>query len=115
MADKKVKTEVQSRVVYPSRGPVEAEPGEDLYYDKANRQHVMRRNVSTAGAGRGFINPEPAVTQKMTAAEAEMVQEANDAKMREKIKSMGYAKGGMTASQRADGCAIRGKTRGKMV
>ena len=27
----------------------------------------------------------------------------------------GYAKGGMTASKRADGCAMRGKTRGKMV
>jgi hypothetical protein len=27
----------------------------------------------------------------------------------------GYAKGGMTASRRGDGCAQRGKTRGKMV
>ena len=27
----------------------------------------------------------------------------------------GMAKGGMTASKRADGCAIRGKTRGKIV
>jgi hypothetical protein len=30
-------------------------------------------------------------------------------------KSMGYAKGGMTASKRADGIAQRGKTRGTMV
>lgn len=43
-----------------------------------------------------------------------MLEEAQDAKDREKIKSMGYAKGG-SASSRADGCAMRGKTRGKMV
>ena len=27
----------------------------------------------------------------------------------------GYAKGGMTASKRADGCATKGKTRGTMI
>ncbi len=27
----------------------------------------------------------------------------------------GYAKGGMTASARADGCCVKGKTRGKMI
>jgi hypothetical protein len=27
----------------------------------------------------------------------------------------GYAKGGMTASKRADGCAVKGKTRGTMI
>lgn len=42
------------------------------------------------------------------------LQEVQDAKDREKIKGMGYAKGG-SASSRADGCAMRGKTRGKMV
>ena len=26
-----------------------------------------------------------------------------------------YAKGGMTASKRADGCAVKGKTKGRMV
>jgi len=44
-----------------------------------------------------------------------MLQDVQDEKDREKIKSMGYAKGGMTASKRADGCCSRGKTRGKMV
>ena len=33
----------------------------------------------------------------------------------EAYQGAGYKKGGMTASKRADGCAIRGKTRGKMV
>ena len=41
----------------------------------------------------------------------EAKQDAKDAKDRKKISDMGYAKGGMTASKRADGIAIRGKTR----
>ena len=40
-------------------------------------------------------------------------QDAKDAADRKKIKDMGYKKGGSvsSASSRADGCAIRGKTR----
>jgi len=57
--------------------------------------------------------PMPAPRQKMTPGEQQMVDEAKDAKMREKIKSMGYAKGGYVKA--ADGCAQRGKTRGKMM
>ena len=45
----------------------------------------------------------------------EAKQDAKDAKDRKKISDMGYAKGGMTASKRADGCCVKGKTRGKMV
>ena len=44
----------------------------------------------------------------------EAKQDAKDAKDRKKISDMGYAKGGMTASKRADGIATKGKTRGKM-
>ena len=44
----------------------------------------------------------------------EAKQDAKDAKDRKKISDMGYAKGGMTASKRADGIAVKGKTRGKM-
>ncbi len=52
------------------------------------------------------------------------IQEAADKKAQEKAKQapttkteMGkpFAKGGMTASSRADGCAQRGKTRGKII
>ena len=52
------------------------------------------------------------------------IQEAADKKAQEKAKQapttkteMGkpFAKGGMTASSRADGCAQRGKTRGTMI
>jgi hypothetical protein len=45
----------------------------------------------------------------------ESIQDAKDAKDRKKISDMGYNKGGMTASSRADGCCTKGKTRGKMV
>jgi hypothetical protein len=46
-----------------------------------------------------------------------MLQDAKDEKDRQAIKDMGYAKGGSvgSASKRADGCAQRGKTKGKMV
>lgn len=44
----------------------------------------------------------------------EAKRDAQDARDRKKISDMGYAKGGMTASARADGIATKGKTRGKM-
>ena len=44
----------------------------------------------------------------------ESKQDVKDAKDREKIKSMGYAKGG-SASSRADGCVTKGKTKGRFV
>jgi len=75
---------------------------------------------SEAGAGRGFVNP-PTVGEmaaaKRTPQQNEAIQEAKDAADRKKIKDMGYKKGGSvsSASARADGCCIKGKTRGKMV
>ena len=45
----------------------------------------------------------------------ESKQDAKDAAARKKISDMGYAKGGMTASRRADGIAVRGKTRGTII
>jgi hypothetical protein len=51
--------------------------------------------------------------QKAAKALCESVPEA--AREGEAYNQAGYKKGGMTASKRADGCASRGKTRGKMV
>ena len=47
----------------------------------------------------------------------ESMQEAEDMKMRDKIRGMGYKSGGKvgSASKRADGCAERGKTKGRMI
>ena len=47
----------------------------------------------------------------------EAIQEMKDAKDRKKIADMGYKAGGSvgSASKRADGCAQRGKTKGRMI
>jgi hypothetical protein len=47
----------------------------------------------------------------------EAKQNVVDANARKKISDMGYKKGGSvsSASKRADGCCVKGKTRGKMV
>jgi len=80
-----------------------------------------------AGAGRGRVNPSTIEERRMearrrqreemTPGEREMVEEVEDQKMREKVRSMGYAGGGKvgSASKRADGCAQRGKTKGTMI
>ena len=76
-----------------------------------------------AGAGRGMVNP-PTVEerkmqarrrqrQEMTPGEREMVEEVEDQKMREKVESMGYRSGGYVKA--ADGCAQRGKTKGRII
>ena len=62
--------------------------------------------------------------ERLTQKEKQMVQEAEDERTQEKSKKapttkteMGkaFAKGGMTASSRADGCATKGKTKGRFV
>jgi len=47
----------------------------------------------------------------------ESQQDAADARARKKISDMGYARGGKvsSASNRADGCATKGKTKGTMI
>ena len=72
-----------------------------------------------AGGGRGFINPP-------TVGEREMMDQYNEQKQRKAEENapttkteMGkpFKKGGSvsSASSRADGCAQRGKTKGRMV
>jgi hypothetical protein len=70
----------------------------------------------TTKTQKGYANYE----KEQQSAQKEM--EANDEKFKQKIKSgvekvkgvMGFSKGG-SASSRADGCAVRGKTKGRMV
>ncbi len=70
----------------------------------------------TAKAQKGYDSHEADNARK----QREM--EARDEKLKQKVKSgvekvrgvMGFSKGG-SASSRADGCAIKGKTRGRMV
>ena len=73
-------------------------------------------DVETKKTQKGYANYEADNTKK----QREM--ETKDAKFKETIKSgvekirgvMGMAKGG-SASSRADGCAVKGKTRGKII
>ena len=73
---------------------------------QAAKQYKPRR---TPGSLDDVVYPE--TRAKMEEAKADV----EDEKSRQKIKSMGYAKGGMTASKRADGIATKGKTKGKMI
>jgi len=80
-----------------------------------------------AGAGRGKQGGPTAKElqeEPMTAGQKQSMQEAKDAAMQSKKDKAynaaktypdDYAKGGMTASRRADGIAQRGKTRGTMI
>jgi len=76
-----------------------------------------------AGAGRGFVNPqrtderdEDYVTPAKRSAMEQDLKTARDSAAADEAyaKVVGKAKGG-TASSRADGCCVKGKTRGKMV
>jgi len=80
-----------------------------------------------AGAGRGKQGGPTAKElqeESMTTGQKQSMQETKDEEEYQKRKTapttkteMGetFAKGGMTASSRADGCCVKGKTRGKMV
>jgi hypothetical protein len=77
-----------------------------------------------AGAGRGFVNPKTVAEmndEERSPAEREARQMMKDKKEAKKADAAynaampsPYKNGGMTASKRADGIAIKGKTRGKM-
>ena len=78
--------------------------------DKAEKDRAARDTAESA-------------KERLTQKEKQMVQEAEDERTQKKIKKapttkteMGkaFAKGG-SASSRADGCAVKGKTRGKMI
>jgi hypothetical protein len=50
-----------------------------------------------------------------TADNPDVRQARREAAAEERRESRGMAKGGMTASKRADGCCVKGKTKGRMV
>jgi hypothetical protein len=79
-----------------------------------------------AGAGRGFVNPKTVAEmndEERSPAEREARQMMKDKKEAKKADAAyneampsPYKSGGkVSASSRADGCAIKGHTRGKMV
>jgi hypothetical protein len=92
----------------------------DMTPDDVREMKMRRRTEKAYDQATGDMEPEmapiPRKATKRPAQMEEMMQEVKDAKDRKKISDMGYAKGGsVSASKRADGCAVKGKTRGKVV
>ena len=83
-----------------------------MVLDKANQGKVDREAAAEMKRESRGVK-KPANFDAMQ----ESIQDAKDAKDRKKISDMGYKKGGSvsSASKRADGCCVKGKTRGKMV
>jgi hypothetical protein len=72
--------------------------------EKAAREEMAERKMNTA--------TEKAYSKSLT--NTEYAPEKKDP--RDAVRGQrGYAKGGMTASSRADGCATKGKTKGTMI
>jgi hypothetical protein len=82
------------------------------YKSTKNRQREEREAAAAAAEmKRGKTSEDRA---REAAAEEAMQRKVNKA-AEDASKDMGFKKGGMTASKRADGCAVKGKTRGTMV
>ena len=65
-------------------------------------------------AGRG-VPGDGSASADYQAARKEAIRKAQDKSDYKDITDKEYKKGGMTASKRADGCATKGKTKGRMV
>ncbi len=99
-------------------GEYEAQPGEDLFYNRKTGQYELR-NVVGGGrsAGRGGLTAEELRDIEEEGITTERKIKRGDygkpgrAPTEPTPKTKGYAKGGVT---RADGCARKGHTKGKM-
>jgi hypothetical protein len=111
-----------------------SDDSEDKKDDKTPSRAGMGEIISGKGmAGGGMTEDDKKAAQYRKEAKSggtdapvppSVTQEATDKKMQDKAKQapttktdMGkpFAKGGMTASSRADGCATKGKTKGRFV
>ena len=90
------KTYTKERKAYKDASKIGSEPKENYMTPKP------KENYMTPKPKENYMTPEPKQTSK--AGRASRVNAMGDT----------YKKGG-TASSRADGCATKGKTRGKMV
>ena len=129
---KKYTTEVAgSKASAPASRAASSASSEDEYSGRARLQKMF----GTA-EGRANVKPDIKASDVAAAKKAGMEREARNRadlfgpatttlkkigarmgpqSMRDQLKAEGYAKGGMTASKRADGIAQRGKTRGTIV
>ena len=81
--------------------------------EDAQDRAAARTGVRAAGAGAAAAG-----AKALTGDDYEDIKDDKTlprAGMGEIMSGKGMAKGGMTASKRADGCAVKGKTKGRMV
>lgn len=85
--------------------------GADTGYDKTERARMAKQTATRHYAGRPGASAEPQVFEpKKKGAVADLVD------IFKRAPKTGMKVGGkVTASRRADGCAVRGKTRGRIV
>jgi len=89
--------------------------------EEAAQRAVKRMGVRAAAAGAGAASLKAMRTAEAEAPSTEQDDyemdgaASKDMDMPGGFAGKGMKKGGMTASKRADGCAVRGKTKGKMV
>ena len=91
---------------------------------KKDRQEKARKQIekdeSFGGKASAVLEDVGSAVRKMQGITEPSIGSATEARKRrvqESKKELGMKKGGMvgSASKRADGCAVKGKTRGKMV
>jgi hypothetical protein len=98
-----------SKLVY------EESPYKDRTAD-SDMRNKLNAATNKAGAGRGFVNPSMESSTPATDAAKKQADEDKDFEKYSKERpDQKYAKGGMTASARADGCCSKGKTKGRFV
>ena len=71
--------------------------------------------VYAAGQAQDKLRKKTGDSFAETADDPSVLKARREAAAEERRESRGMAKGGMTASSRADGCATKGKTKGKFV
>ena len=112
---------------YSSTKPLKGEPEASKLLNFKHRLGLagaLGAGVYTAGKKQEAKKHEAKSKEdSMTPGQKQSMQDAKDEEMRKKMKTApttktemgkGFAKGG-SASSRADGCAVKGKTRGKMI
>ena len=112
---------------YGSTKPLKGEPEASKLLNFKHRLGLagaLGAGVYTAGKKQEAKKHEAKSKEdSMTPGQKQSMEEAKDEEMRKRMKTApttktemgkGFAKGG-TASSRADGCAVKGKTRGKMI
>lgn len=84
--------------------------------DSAYGRAIQSRQKNIEGHNKATDKAKAAIKKSVLKSKASSPKASTFDKLRYKFNELtGFKKGGSTASKRADGCAVKGKTRGKMV